>query len=285
MTRNSQPVLATPLSRHCKPAVRGPRQSSDARRRAARVAVAGLLWGATMAWAAPPTIDCNSDMNLFNTGYDAATGGVLAPGTVDPLWQTSGWLSPARAAYPPPAGVTWAAAYVGNLVPSAWRASPYANAEWITGEAGTSPDGDWFYRYQFNLAPTVDASTFGLTLSGQADNSVAEVYVNGVAQSTKTTGLPQAGSLTGYYFHNGYRAGYESQMTLNQDWRTGLNTIDVLVQSAADFEGFLAFIRPTPTCRVAPAGSVAAVPTLNEWALGLLGVLLGASALRRRSRP
>ena len=283
MTRHSQPVHATPPSRHCRPAVRGPRQPANARRRAARVALVGLLWGASMAWAAPPTIDCNSDLNLFNTGYDPKTGKTLPTGARDPLWQATGPLTPVSTAYPPPAGVTWIAAYVGNLAPGSWRASPYGNAEWISGEAGTSPNGDWFYRYQFNLAPTVDASSFGLALSGQADNSVAEVYVNGVAQSTKTTGLPQAGSLYGYYFHNGYQAGYESTMTLKQDWRTGLNTIDVLVQSGAPYEGFLAFIRPTRTCRSVPAG-VAAVPRLNQWALGLLGVLLGASALRRRSR-
>src|SRR5580700_2704979 len=51
--------------------------------------VSGLAGHIPVAAAAPldPTVSCSSDPNIFNTGYDSATGGVLPNNSLDANWQ------------------------------------------------------------------------------------------------------------------------------------------------------------------------------------------------------
>ncbi|MET8701711.1 hypothetical protein ABZW10_22995 [Kitasatospora sp. NPDC004723] len=218
------------------------------------------------AQAAVPTITCTTNPNIFNTGYNAATGGVLADNSKDANWQVAGPFPATAAVSPPPGGAVFAAANVGSLAPTVWATSPYNNAQWISQQTKAAPDqgptnGDWYYRYQFDLSPSVSPSAFALSMNFLADNAVAEVYVNGVAQSTKTTGLPQttltapppAGQMTGIYYYAGFTTANAAQTTLKNNWQTGLNTIDVQIKSGANAEGFDAQVRPSVLC---PAPSV-----------------------------
>ncbi|MFE4517846.1 hypothetical protein ACFRMQ_27060 [Kitasatospora sp. NPDC056783] len=218
------------------------------------------------AQAAVPTVTCTTSPNIFNTGYDAATGGVLADGAKDANWEVAGPFAATASVAPPPAGAVFAPANVANLVPSVWAASPYQNAQWISQQTKAAPDqgptnGDWYYRYQFDLSPSVSPSAFALSMNFLADNAVAEVYVNGVAQSKQTTGLPQttltapppAGQMTGVYYYAGFTTANAAQTTLKNNWQTGLNTIAVQIKSGANAEGFDAQVRPSVLC---PAPSV-----------------------------
>lgn len=198
---------------------------------------------------AGPTVTCSSDPDIFNTGYNAATGGKLVRGQLDANWQVTDRRpvpTPQTASAIPPDGTTWHRAYVGNMAVGAWAQSPYNNAEWISRELGTSPSGDWYYRYRFDLHPDVDPASFGVGLDFMADNAVWEVYVNGVPQSGKTSGLPQ--NPTNPYFHYGFHLVNAAQTSLRHDWRTGANEIVVHVKSGAPYEGFLTQARPAGIC-------------------------------------
>ncbi|WP_346286716.1 IPTL-CTERM sorting domain-containing protein [Zoogloea sp.] len=234
-------------------------------------AVAGLALSQA-AFAAPPTLSCSSNASLLNTGYNSVTSGVLPNGSPDAQWEVSDMQPPTGVVQPPPATVNWGPAYVGNLVPGAWAASPFGNANWISREGAnvdkTSPTGDWYYRYQFYLDPAVTPSSFALSMNFNSDNSVVEVYVNGVAQSGQTTGLPQPGG----YYGTGYASAQAASTTLNHNWQTGLNTIVVQIQSGANFEGFMAQMAANAVCdstpqinvsKTTPATSVVAGATID----------------------
>ncbi|HEY1237112.1 MAG TPA: hypothetical protein VGE91_02170 [Solirubrobacterales bacterium] len=201
-----------------------------------------------------PVVTCASDPNIFNTGYDSETGGILGNGENDANWQVAGpfytpsGTDPPEQALPPPPGAVFGPAVVGNQAPGAWAASPYGNAQWIS-QAGTgNNNGDWYYGFRFALDPAVDPATFSLKMNFLADNDVAEVYVNGVAQSDQTSGLPQSSSDP--YQYTGYALAHAAQTTLNHDWRTGTNTIVVQIKSFATAEGFDAQIVPSAICPV-----------------------------------
>ena len=108
----------------------------------------------------------------------------------------------------------------------------------------TTGSGDWYYRYQFNLAPSVNPSKFGLNIKWLADNSVAAVWVNGVAQSGAN--LPQNTSAP--YGYNGFTLANAASTLLNSNWQTGLNTIMLQVKSLSIDEGFDAQVTPSALC-------------------------------------
>jgi uncharacterized repeat protein (TIGR01451 family) len=243
------------------------------------VVVAGLL-GVVAAVNAPgaaasspldPTVSCATDPNIFNTGYDAATGGVLANNSTDANWQVSGpyfastdGTSPVTATSLPPNNATWALANVGAVAPGAYATSPYSNAQWISQQTIASPNqgtgsdnADWYYEYDFNLASTVDASTFSVAMNFLADNDVAQVWVNGVAQSGLTTGLPQDSGSNAYDF-GGYQLGNAAATLLDNDWQSGANSIIVEIKSGPPEEGFDAQLRPSASCPINLAPDAAA---------------------------
>lgn len=204
-----------------------------------------------------PTVTCSSDSDIFNTGYNAATGGKLPALSRDANWEVTprqAVPSPPLATSMPTASVGWRDAFVNNLAPGAWTESPFNNAEWISRErydnarSGISSTGDYYYRYRFTLDGEVDPSTFAIHLDFHADNTVTEVYVNGVPQSSKTVGLPQNGFSP--YNHTGFRANNRAQTTLGHDWQTGANEIVVHIKTSAPAEGFLTQARPVGVCDV-----------------------------------
>ena len=244
--------------------------------RVCRRGAAALLIGALLsaistvvlsapAPAATATVSCSSDQNLFNTGFDSATGGILPDGSQDTGWeigqnpnagsQPSSWFPqsvPTTATSLPPLGTTWVPATVGNVLAGTWAPSPYGNANWVTGGEGSVPTGtgDYYYRFDFNMSPSMDPSVFLLRLDLLADNSVAEVYVNGQAQSPYTYALPQGGTAQDPYALQGYRFESAAALTLDHSWQAGVNSIVVQVKSSADYEGFDAQAEPTAICPV-----------------------------------
>ena len=212
------------------------------------VVVLPVVAGERRAVAAPPTVTCATDANIFNTGYDAATGTVLKDGKEDANWEVAGrydMTDPVEKTSLPPADAVWEKPKLGNAAPGYWSDSPYGNAQWIAKES-TSADGDWYYRYRFTLDPAVRPADFALSMNFLADNTVAEVYVNDVPQSTKTNGLPQ--NADDPYHYVGYNIDQASKTFLNHDWRTGENTIIVHIKSGNPAEGFLAQVRPSLLC-------------------------------------
>ena len=204
---------------------------------------------AANAVAAVPNISCTSSPSLFNTGINGAGTGVLATNAFDTNWEGTGHFnqtSPTSLVSLPPAGTTWSSAYVGNRAPGAWAASPFGNAQWISMETGTSATGDWYYRYRFTLDPSVDVSSFTLSLNFLSDNDVMEVWDNGVPQSGKTVGLPQ--QVNDPYNFNGYTLANAAGTVLDHDWQAGANTITVQIKSGANFEGFDVQARPSVLC-------------------------------------
>jgi hypothetical protein len=216
-----------------------------------------------------------TDGSIFNTGSNGA-GARLADGAYDNVWQVAGPYTPTTASVPitsatPLSGYTtstpvWKRTTVGNQAPGAWDVpSQFTNANWVYMNDGSMlTTGDWYYRYQFSLPDANTASRFSLSLSFLADNTASEVWVNGVAQSSKTVGIPQnapvsqgAAQYTGAisynnssgtppynpYWYYGYRAAQLAATTLSSDWVAGLNTVIVGIKSAPNSEGFLAQMR------------------------------------------
>ena len=191
-------------------------------------------------------IGCNTNTKLFNTGFDAVSGGKLTTG-IDPTWEATDIQAAAAIPSTPPASLVFHDAHVGRLA-GAWNLSPYGASEWISRETSTSATGVWYYRVRFALQPTVIATSFSLGMDFMADNSVAEIYVNGVRQSpAMPTVLPQGG---GAYNYPGFVIGSRAAVTLTGPWNpAGVeNSIVVRIHSGAPYEGFLAEVQPNAVC-------------------------------------
>lgn len=219
---------------------------SPLRRAAAALAAAAVvattlvvaLGPAEPAAAIGPVIDCSTDPSILNTGYDIATQGRLTTG-LDAGWSWGGAFDA-----PPSAVPAWATAQIVDSPEPTWVVSPFNNASWIahnnTGNhAGTGP-AQYYYRYLFELAPTVVPAGFSVNLDFYADNSVTEIWINGVAQSGNLPEIPQGASSPNPYLYNGFVAGQEASTTLNQNWQAGQNELVVVIKSIPGSEGFLA---------------------------------------------
>ena len=191
--------------------------------------------------ATAPVVSCATDAALFNTAYNGA-GGKLPAGSRDLVWRAG--LGNATG----PASVSsWIPAYVVTG-PSAWTPSPFGNADWISYFANTAQgagNADVYFRYTFTIDPNVALNGFSLPMDFYADNSVPEVWVNGVAQSAFTTSLPQS---TNTYFYAGFQAGKQAATMLSHGFQHGSNTIVVRVASGPPNVGFMAQMNPTAVC-------------------------------------
>lgn len=212
--------------------------------------------------AAVQRVDCSTDPSVFNTGYVAATGSVAANGAADERWTVAGGntgynygsggangngnaptgpISPAL----PPAGATFASSFVGK-VNNGWTDSPFHDAQWIstkysppaTGSNQATGWGDFYYQYEFDLAPEVNPATFQLKMDWYADNTVRGVWVN---SSLK------ASTLVKPYFGENFLADKQVRTTLS-GFVTGRNTIVVEVGSSSPALGFLAQVTSTALC-------------------------------------
>ena len=64
------------------------------------------------------------------------------------------------------------------------------------------------------LDPGVIPSSFALGIDYYADNSIFNVFINGVSQTGLVPGLPQNASNP--YFYGGFQAGNQAHVVLNQ---------------------------------------------------------------------
>lgn len=200
---------------------------------------------------APPAnvadLTCRSDASVLNTAYDG-NGGRLTSGN-DMHWQVALTTTPITGA--PPAGLTYGAAAVATNPPAIYMVSPYGNANWISHAANalhpTSVNYDVFYRYQMNLGPGTDPSTLAPRLDFYSDNSVYEIWVNGVAQ-----GIRSNYGAADPYFYAGFTAANPASGTLVGPWSTGANEIVVHVKSGPGAQAFLAqVVLPQSICQPA----------------------------------
>ncbi len=189
-----------------------------------------------------PVVTCATDAALFNTAYNGA-GGKTAVGLPDRNWQVAAGNSsgPASAgAYIP----AWVVA--GN---PAWYQGTFGNASWISYYANsTQPAGsvDLYFRYTFRIDPEVSLTGFVLPMEFFADNSVPDVWVNGVSQDPFETSLPQSAGAP--YTYAGFLQANKAATSLSHGFQTGLNTIVVRVASNSPAAGFMAQINAQALC-------------------------------------
>ncbi|MPZ17651.1 MAG: hypothetical protein GEV06_07045 [Luteitalea sp.] len=195
---------------------------------------------------AQPVITCDSDSSLFNTAYDGA-GGRLPVGQTDANWEVGQGTFDGG-----PASVeTWIPAWVVGQAVGAWTPSPFGNADWIDfypdGRQGAA-NVDHYFRYQFELDPSVDPATFGIGIDFYTDNSVQEVYINGAPQSTVLPPgtIPQ--NPDDPYFYGGFAQGNQASLLLTSGWQTGANELVIHVSSGPGWVGLLAQITATGLC-------------------------------------
>jgi len=185
-----------------------------------------------------PVITGPADAPLLNTAYNVATGGFLAAGGVDTQWEAG--IGTATGG--PGSVTTWIKAPV--VQNSAWVSSPFGNANWISffpnDGLQDKPQVDAYFRYRFNLASSVDPSTFAVTMSFFADNQVAEIFINSVAISNPL--LPQVGFplATDAYSTSGFGKKSGVTLTLEGNWQRCENELIVHVKSGSPYLGFLA---------------------------------------------
>jgi len=170
----------------------------------------------------------------FNTGTNGA-GGTLPGGTNDASWRVA--TNNINGPYTP--------AVVMNPVPGAYYSSPWPDCEWISHNAAGNHSGNvsYFYRVDFDLPcfnncgqSYSDDGVFCLNLDFFADNSIQEIYVNGVAQSAQVPGVPSANP----YGATGFTFGNMISASLCNDWQAGTNTLILEVRSGSPYAGFLA---------------------------------------------
>ncbi len=184
------------------------------------------------------TVDCTSSSvptgTLFNTATNGV-GGVLPGGSNDANWQ----IATGSIAGP------YFPAIVMSSVPGSYYTSPWPDCDWISHSAtGThSVNTDYYYKIEFYLpcvnacgTPYSDSATFCLNMDFFTDNSVDEVYINGVPQTGMLAGVPAASP----YFNVGFSAAGGLSFSLCGGWQPGLNILILKVSSGPGFAGFLA---------------------------------------------
>jgi hypothetical protein len=176
--------------------------------------------------------------NYFNTASNGS-GGILASGT-DNHWEVTipgvSDMSMTDAGNPFAPSLNWVPAIVVTN-PAAWRPNAL-DAAWIgqAADASQNPGStydDIYYRIPFYLDASVNPATFQLTMNFWADNTVFEVWINGLSQTGLGVGtLPQ--DPIDPYFGNQYGPGAPGTFyTFSQGWQTGLNTLVIDVKSGS----------------------------------------------------
>jgi uncharacterized repeat protein (TIGR01451 family) len=228
----------------------------------------GIRQAYTIAADIAPTT-CNPDYRTaLNTGITAA-GGQVAVGANDLNW-TAEWIvgpgsGPATPYAPPrPVGVM-PAVVVGNLASGAWINEP-ANARWISypfrlpnnsngvhtdadldgnnGEGntgfsgpGTSDDVRLKFTSQVTLPSNANTIAISLPVGVAIDNQFVSIKVNGVENLVPT---PAANPLAADY-------GTTKNLNLTKGWQTGVNTIEIIVDSGPNQVGFFLGVQATTT--------------------------------------
>ena len=158
-------------------------------------------------------------------------------GTADPIWTVSqSWYS--SLPVPNPMTINYTTALINyNCAPGAWvdAASlppPVNNGNWITGGeqncANNTAAGYRFFRLKLNLPADCNGysvttpGAYTLSFDGYVDNSIIDVYINGIPQG-----------ISG----GGFSAGSQLSFTLTGPWLVGINYVDILVYNVPNGGG------------------------------------------------
>lgn len=165
-----------------------------------------------------PKIRSQSDGILLNTAY-RGPGSTTAPPGPDTFWEFSSTLS----------GTYNPAPVSGNPIPGSWNGPAPQNADWLSNVANANPGRrrNVFFRIKFSLCNGINPHDFKLNVNYLVDDTIREIYVNGVAQSGKTN-IPTGG------FRN------LSSVKLEDDWQHCENEIIFHVNSTQTYLGFIA---------------------------------------------
>ncbi|MEG1281379.1 MAG: hypothetical protein RSD57_13115 [Comamonas sp.] len=128
-----------------------------------------------------------------------------------------------------------------------------------------------YFRYRFNLASTVDPSTYQLSLSGMtADDAIVGTYLNGVRVDSGAASAVGGGA------------------TAELQWRSGANELAFAIyDSTATATHFTLGAATQAACNLlaVPPAAAKPVPGLTPAALGLLvAVLTGFGLIGRRRK-
>ncbi len=195
--------------------------------------------------SAPDTVSCATSGAFFNTAYNGA-GGQKASG-YDNYWQIA--LTTTNVTGAPPSNLAWGGATIVTNPPASYVKSPFGNASWISNSStaahpNTQLSYDIFYRYQFNLDSAVDPASLDLKMNFYADNSVYQVWVNGVAQNIRSN---YGGSDPYYYW--GFTDTGAATGSMRGSWRVGLNTVIVHIKSGPGAQAFMAQVTSEAICQ------------------------------------
>ncbi len=176
-----------------------------------------------------PRIHSASDADLLNTAYDGLNGIMLPPGQAlhwDFHTSLTGNGTP-----------TYVVA--DNIKPGNWTGVPAINSGWISSQSDSKPGnvGEVYFRLDFVLCNSINPKDFKLTINYLVDDSLEEIYINGIPQS----GNVQIDS-------GGFKT-TPSTITLENDWQTCQNQIAFKVKSEVTFLGIAAgfSIAPLPS--------------------------------------
>lgn len=228
------------------------------------------------AWAvtappSPPTFYCDQDRPAEADTVEAQFNTIRASGN-QTRWEYGKPFSVGANtgdASVPASISSWTSFTLSDLNVGAGVTQPTVDtAVGFQPQAGATAPTVRYFRYRFNLAPTVDAASYQITLSGLlADDQIVGTYLNGVQVSGGAATTVGGGS------------GAAMQ------WRPGANELAFAIldtDPAATHLTVQAAAQAVCTLRALPPA--AAVPTLHPGALALLGVLISGIGLGLRRR-
>ena len=246
------------------------------------VAVAVLMCVASAAQAitpagTPPTFYCSANRPVDADTVEAQLNTVAVSATDrgnQPRWEYATPSSPGVSAGPDPlptpaAGwVAFAGTELSGYFGGLSSTTSLNGIGFYPAQAGAVDNTMRYFRYRFVLDPTVDPTTYVLSIPGYvADDAVRGTYLNGKRVSTGAAATIGGGA------------------TPDLQWRTGQNELVIAVFdtiSSATWMRISAAQQTVCDYRAAPA----AVPTVSGIGLAMTGgmVVLLAGWLRRRRR-
>ncbi|MFL5773439.1 MAG: gliding motility-associated C-terminal domain-containing protein [Flavisolibacter sp.] len=173
---------------------------------------------------------------FFNTGSNG-TSGTLPPGAADFHWKVA--VDDINANY--------SAAIVMDSLPPDYYRSSFTDCRWISISANGSHSGNrhYFFKIDFSLpcANTCGVSynndhNFCLSLDLFADNSIYEIYVNGVPQSNNLAHIIPI--LPDPFHAVGMGPQGNLPVSLCNNWKAGANTLIIELASSGPITGLLA---------------------------------------------
>lgn len=169
----------------------------------------------------------------FNTGV-SGSGGVGVGGAQDPNWKVA--TNSINGTYDP--------AVVMTSYPPSYFSHSLLTHTWISFSETGSHTGnrDFYFKRDFTLPcfnvcgkNYSDDNAFCLDLTIYVDNSVPEIYVNGVPQGTSVGLIPDPNP----YNPPGVAGAIKTSVSLCKGWKPGNNTVVIRVASSAIVMGLL----------------------------------------------